>query len=638
MNELPLPANTRAMVVGIEDYSSIDVAYNLPGAAADALRVANWLQRRGVSANRIDIRLAPLPEFDDHQQLEALNLSECSYKRFSEQEFYTWVDIELRNAEESMLVVYWSGHGLNYDQDGNLYLLLPNASDGQLVSVNIDKLQIMLQGRNYAVLKRQLFILDACRSWLSTWAKGRKPSARDLDIGPRSAAELVEQYTIFACKQGQAARLEESQGSRFTATLLEALGETTGWPDFDAVFQQTRNRVRDETDGDQSPVFWRVQNWEGERLKGKGFMGPGLNEMLSGLGWTTEQFRKHFFRSIPPGTRPCSAPDLSTMLDHLADLPYRQNVQPLVEFILRIADKTSDPGLNNWLNTRADANQRAEVKERLEAEKQATQYYHLILWYWDASDGDVMQGVLTTHDGTLVDTGWAGPPRRAIPVCQNTVADVIGSWLDLAVAQVGNTEIIVELCLPRAMFSGDYDLAEAPVEDGVEIARLGFDYTVLLHCTERYKGRTKLKRWEDLAPQVLKRLGVTARPLRWAKPGDRLEIIEQEFCGMPATSPVWLASTNTPSLLRDNADAVDIAIDCGLPALCWPRRKLLDVELAEVEADLSDLLQSLASDMPAMVRHWRRAHGMSETGHLALFWDDPKRPPPMVRQMRQGEK
>ncbi|MEP6503268.1 MAG: caspase family protein, partial [Betaproteobacteria bacterium] len=446
MSEIPPPSKCRAILVGIEKYA-LGEGFDLPGAANDALRVADLLEHHfKVPPECIELLLAPIAP--------ASFKTTRSWKPFTLGAFEQRITTGLaQEAAGGLLFVYWSGHGAIYRPDGQQYLIAPEADEFALRSLRFNDISNVLVDTRHAHFTHQVLVVDACRSPLSKWEQGAVPSVFTLVPADVDPLRIVKQCQLFACALGQAGLLRRDQGSALTNALLADLEKAAPgqWPDFEASFSAVRQQVETASKGAQTPVVAFASDWARGRMSSAPWaVAASLHDLLLDVELPPDQIRVHAIRSVRHGMP--SMPDLHAMIATLSDLPSTDGVPPLGEFLARVVNVLGDAkaaaALRERMGDMFKGSERAAIQERIAQDGSA---WLLQLWYHDQLGG---------LDAALFDP--ANQPRvgfgtKTRQFAAGAIGAAILAWIDEAVEAIGDQALVIELCLPAAMLETDSD-------------------------------------------------------------------------------------------------------------------------------------------------------------------------------------
>lgn len=214
----PDPERVHALLVGIEQYPHMGDG-QLPGAAADAMRLARWLRRRGVPGGNIRLLLAPLPGSWPELNTRARELGVAIEPVTSRDQIIDRLASPPTVPEGDVLYVYWGGHGV-LDRGDRRLLLCPDDS-AERRSLDLMDLRDYLTRPDVARCRRQVFLVDACATFVQ--AGDRRPDVAALPAGGRAA---VEQFLLLAAAAGQAATQRGAQRTgAFSTAVMDWLEE-----------------------------------------------------------------------------------------------------------------------------------------------------------------------------------------------------------------------------------------------------------------------------------------------------------------------------------------------------------------------------------------------------------------------------
>ena len=277
-----------ALVIGNSRYTQAE----LPTVDVDRLTMAKTLQSLG---------------------FKVLEVEDLKRPRDFEDELRTFLKTE-NAASEDVLVVYYSGHGLQIE--GKAYLLgtgIAGSSDMSATlreyAIDIDRIIAIME---QAAPAARVLIVDACRNnaFASTPRKG----------GVAFQNSIEDTYILFADEPGKTvpARSESSLQSPFTAGLLYAFENSEA--DIEKRFEIARAKTK-ELNPDQNP---QIMKSESSKNRDRPFLDRGgrsaptqsagqlLNnaeELYKARSWKAFQERIQAARFLS------SEPDLSVRLD-----------------------------------------------------------------------------------------------------------------------------------------------------------------------------------------------------------------------------------------------------------------------------------------------------------------------------------
>ncbi|WP_053690612.1 caspase family protein [Streptomyces sp. WM6372] len=260
---VPDPARVHAVVVGIEHFPRIS-GKDLPGAAADAMRLARWLRTRGVPAGNIRLLLAPMAGSWQDLNAEARELGLDIEPVTSRDQIIDKLAPARTVPEGDVLYVYWGGHGV-LDRGDRRLLLCPDASDAEPRCLDLMDLREYLTRPDVARCRRQVFLVDACATFVQD--NQTRPVVAALPAGKRVP---VEQFMLLAAASGQAAtqRTAERTGA-FSTAVMDWLEEHSPGlsTDLDALVAHTKEHFTGYRLGSrqlQTPVTLVIQPFGGD--------------------------------------------------------------------------------------------------------------------------------------------------------------------------------------------------------------------------------------------------------------------------------------------------------------------------------------------------------------------------------------
>lgn len=266
MAELTAPDPTRvhAVVVGIEHYRHLGNK-ELAGAAADAMRFARWLRRRGVPSQNITLLLTPMSTSwaDLNEQAEELDVEIKPV--ISRDQIIDRLAPSRTAAEGDVLYVYWGGHGL-LDRGDRRLLLCPDASDTDPRCLDLMDLREYLTRPDVARCRKQIYLVDACATFVQDQTR---PAVLALPRGHRTS---VQQFMLLAAAAGQAAtqRTTGRTGAFSTAVMDWLEKHSPGLDtDLDALVAHVKEHFTEYRTGRggrqlQTPVTLVIQPFGGD--------------------------------------------------------------------------------------------------------------------------------------------------------------------------------------------------------------------------------------------------------------------------------------------------------------------------------------------------------------------------------------
>ncbi|MEU6085316.1 hypothetical protein ABZ865_00655 [Streptomyces sp. NPDC047085] len=194
------PAHIHAVAVGLERYPR-HPEWNLPGAAGDAMRFAQWLRKGGVPSGNIQLLLAPvegsLPKLD--AQAREAQLTWCEAQ--SRDQLMDVFTFDLNSRAGEVLYVFWGSHGV-LDYGDRRLLLCPDASLNDKRCIDVTDLREHLARADLPGFRKQVFFFDTCATFLEYHHQETGPAVAAFPSAPRRS---IEQFLLHASAAGQVA-------------------------------------------------------------------------------------------------------------------------------------------------------------------------------------------------------------------------------------------------------------------------------------------------------------------------------------------------------------------------------------------------------------------------------------------------
>jgi vWA-MoxR associated protein C-terminal domain len=251
-----LPAETAALVIGVEEYGDPDWAVS--GPVANAYRFAGWLESRGVPHERITLLVSPFERSQANaRQLRAAGLATPDADGpVTRDKVYDVLTRHLVGLGGTGLVVYWCGHGCE-DEYGQHLFFEDSLSNG--LGLGVNRLLGWLAGERFEAAD-QLLIVDACRQFADDLGVRISPVA----FPPTQRSRNPRQSLLQAVGRGELAPREAAGNiTPFTRELLEVLSSPelldTWLPDVYVLANQIGARL------EQSPVTVTYEDPRGNR-------------------------------------------------------------------------------------------------------------------------------------------------------------------------------------------------------------------------------------------------------------------------------------------------------------------------------------------------------------------------------------
>lgn len=372
------PKQVQAIVVGIEHYA-YDPKWQLPGATDDALRVVQWLRRRGLEEDQIALFLSPTSWSAPGLSRWARSWPE-QYEA-TQQVVKEFIDLQLaekmakkgRNA----LFFYWAGHGLIDVAEDKNYLLLADATRTNTYYLNLQGLFDTLKQKKFANFKQQLCIVDACATPYDEVRSAIALSEVNFTPGSMQRKDL-EQCYMFAASPGALAKNDSvNRWGLFSKNLLDKLAKRRTPLSLDG-FVTTFRQVRDLDILDAQRPFMTWIKGMGElekfgRMPHQPGTAPELLALIRRHPADNARYERLYLRSLPNPTRALLQGTLESWLGHLADMPQRNMdyPSPLAEFALRLAREAGQGELETWARKICHPQQLRHLLDKLEGEEDA---------------------------------------------------------------------------------------------------------------------------------------------------------------------------------------------------------------------------------------------------------------------------
>lgn len=151
---------------------------------------------------------------------------------------------------ESSVVVFYAGHGIQFDDENYLIPVDSELSDEASLPFEAFSLKLITDQIDRVKPKIAIFILDACRN-NPLEKKSRSAGSGGAIRGLARATGPLGTFIAFATAPGEVATDGQGKNSPFSRALAQVIA-TPGLP-IEQVFKRTRERVVKETDGAQVP-------------------------------------------------------------------------------------------------------------------------------------------------------------------------------------------------------------------------------------------------------------------------------------------------------------------------------------------------------------------------------------------------
>jgi hypothetical protein len=616
---------TIVVAIGIEQYADDVSAPPLRTAGPDAIGMARQLQQAGVPGQQTFLFVQPVARSATEQaafeQLIAglkpattLKRS-CTYETIENFWRRDLRDIVARTGAER-LFFYWCGHGFTEGASGLPYLAYHDWSE-HLPTRVLDRVNLLetLHSADYAMLRSQLFVFDACANVRTTFVgTGSMPAAWD---------GTIDQMSIAGAARGHYAHGDD-QGGRFTR-LMRAVLEQHGWDDLDTFKQALETAIRAQ--GEQStPVFYRRGRGDDQLWRRANTARDTLVRQLENLDVAPTVYRPLYLTvvsslAVSPGRG--AGTTVAQMIDDLwnangsaaaARAPY-----PVVEFVTRVRSTLAKAAmLDAWLRDDrfvAPAD-RAEAETLLQ-EEEASLY--LVVELYEAKSA-VRPGEIERCTALLLMKDHA---RTVEPWTAEDVT--VQSWEDL--------ESKLRPIIARARAIADERGASLTVEFvtnvfDIEPHRLLLDAGAYDVLGEQHPVTLRLRtpRSRDLRQPWLQK----AEAIRQGKIATQIHGVQVSNATLQACCVLFIrhplppgSRPRHPQPLSAEWQLVRRAINAGVPFICWPLRQRSAADCSDFERELATWVnESRPVDrVPARVREERSAGSLA--ADVNVFWDDP---------------
>ena len=245
----PTPANTVALIVGIESYDT--GAKPLKGPASDALRFVRWLRARGVPDANLLVYVSPVSE---NEKLLAefgvpvlpatqANLLDALEKR-------------LPLCKGDTLFFAWGGHGAVTDRRERR-LFFADATATSKRNLNFNDLLDVWRTDIYQQFNRVIAFIDTCANYLFNI----ETSLPNITLAHGQMSGLQEQSVLFAASHGEYAKNDSlAETGFFSRELLHLLEKSPMdiWPPDMAIIEKEVHArfkaLQEENKTGQTPI------------------------------------------------------------------------------------------------------------------------------------------------------------------------------------------------------------------------------------------------------------------------------------------------------------------------------------------------------------------------------------------------
>ncbi|MBF9071911.1 VMAP-C domain-containing protein [Streptacidiphilus fuscans] len=640
------PRRVFALVVGIESYGISD-KWDLPGAARDAQRVADWLTRSaGVPDEQVHLLLAPLSRgYQEMPTSQYLSPTQHHVERI--------LFKELPSCDGDLLWIYWAGHGY-LDSAHQMLLPYSDATSDWTAHLNLEAALRWWKGVSSisARFRRLIAIGDACRVGARF---ATKLTFGDQDYGAQPPDPRRRQFTLFASHAGEVAQnLADRGAGQFTDVLMRRLDTTTldeavpGLVDIARSLQADFQLLRTNGLAWQRPQFVVDRDWTGSTLFGDHWTGldnsdsvgpraPRLDQrawrelgpVLHGRdipAYTYDAYRWAFeitgcalpsSHALPPGGLTAIAYDLDNRQGRQRDMPLT------LPFVRHLAAWAEDRGwacaADAWVDATQERLGSAPVPTPPEPEPEIAAL-HVQLTEDEESDGTHWTRMWIFREGCF-ETVWESDEPLVLASVKDCLAE------QLLAKQAGGPGRI-EFHVPYGLLEEEFESWELPIGRHRKLIQLGWSYEVVVRCpAERdgVAGEHWQRKWQwfkahgGVHPEAVHELGDSDVS---AALGVILQATEPPVCVLAGVSEHHLM------------DALDAVLDAGIPIAVWPRRGRATQIRGELAAALADVNRIDVGRLPSLMKALRipvlsaSADATSKEPYpLALMWDDPERVP-----------
>ncbi|MBZ9599301.1 caspase family protein [Streptomyces erythrochromogenes] len=645
-----------ALVVGVEEYE-VSHKWNLPGAARDALRFAQWLTGpAGVPPANVRLFLSPLVstslDWGTAPQLTALR---ASCRPAVRENVVSALTRDLPECEGDLLWIFWAGHGF-LDARNDILLPYADATGKHTQHLNLESTLRWWKSDKVrpARFRLQVALVDACRV--------EAPSGFGAeDFGPGGIVATRNQFTLYASREGEEAKNQAERGAgQFTEVLLRELENRTldecvrGLVRITRSMQERFRELEEQNLGWQMPQFLRDRDWDGSSILAGDEFGTLRAPRIDQKAW--DQLGQLFHAHELPGRAydayryafemaGCDVPsprlpagslteivwDLDDRQGRRADLPL---AVPFVRHLAESARQTDQAwaaGLDTWVR---------ETSERLNVgvfppppATTGRTALHVRLTEAGASGGVYLLR-MWLHKGAFMNLWESERPLDLVAVRRELAEQLLAlSGGDTIPGGPPGGQPFrgvdrIEFDVPLELIDTEFESWKLPIGRMGKHRELGRLYQVVVRCPEERRGVSHeawLQKWRWFMthggqnPDAVRELTDTdvTEDLGYALQGD-----DPPVCVLAGVSDLRLM------------DALDSVLDAGVPIAVWRRggppvpggpggglAHALTEDAGLDVASLPEKLKKMRNSTPPseMPPSWRYP--------LALLWDDPDRRP-----------
>lgn len=615
------PKRVYALIVGVESYQ-VSAAWNLPGAARDALRFAAWLTGPGeVPASNVRMFVSALPQASLGKELEGVPAA-------TQENVERALFDELPHQDGDLLWFFWAGHGFLDDRN---QLLLPysDATGPRTRHLNLESAlrRWMTTHVPRGRFGRQVVIGDACRVHDRP---ASKLSFDRCDYGRGDAVVERRQFVLYAARPGEAAQnLNERSAGRFTDLLLDRLQTRTldqsvaDLVDIAREVQADFHGLRENGLAWQQPHFLIDRDWTGSTLFGYRWEGvsPGSVLRLDQLAWdqlgpilkqrplppyTYDAYRWAFAVAgcVPPNTAFLPAGSLTELVRDLDSRQGRESMPLALPFLRYVAARVDDrrwaTELESWVGATC---QRLNTTPLPTPPDRAPEPMALHIQLTPSTEDRVYGIRMWLHRDRFEFVREADRP-----VNLDGVREEVGRQLSVLCGRQALQAVRrVEFHIPFELLHEEFEQWTAPIGRHGKEKMLGRHFEVVVCCPDERTGVAGdhwLRKWQWFTANG----GNHPEAIRLLSEGDTssdLHVADPPVCVLAGVSAEHIG------------DVLDDVLDGGVPIAVWYRD--------DQQGGLGDVLLGSANDLhelPATVYQRR-----NQNHRIALLWDDPARRP-----------
>jgi hypothetical protein len=211
----PTPANTHAIVVGIERYDA-GTSWNLDGPASDAVRFLEYLGRQGVPTANVRTYLRTMPEntaLNGRAQALSSELGQPNQSALDD-----LIEQSLCRLNAGFLLFFWAGHGV-ITLDDTRRLFTADATPNVKRNIDLNAMLATLRSDAYPGLERQAIIVDACANYVPNPTANLAHKSYSIGVGIAGR----QQFALYAASPGEYAKNLNAEKSGLLSKELLAI-------------------------------------------------------------------------------------------------------------------------------------------------------------------------------------------------------------------------------------------------------------------------------------------------------------------------------------------------------------------------------------------------------------------------------